>query len=406
MTVNQETIAQGTVTTPKGFLAGATCIGLKTAKGSLDLGMLYSEVPCMAAGMFTLNRVRAAPVILSQRHLESNRAQAIVVNSGCANACTGEQGMADAEEMAALTARKLGLSPGDILVAGTGIIGVALPMQIVRSGIEKVSLSEGDGHKLAKAIMTTDTVPKETALRLGLGPGDSEIAIGGVAKGAGMIHPDLATQLCFLTTDAAVEPGFLRDALKEAVDASFNMITVDGDTSPNDSVIILANGLAGNKTIAHGEPAADAFREALAGACTFLAKSLVRDGEGATSLIEVVVDGALTVAQARMGARTVAGSPLVKAAVYGSDPNWGRIIAALGRSGIEMVESKTDLYIRDICLVKAGVAEPFDEKHVKSLLGEPEVSIRACLNLGDGSATAWGCDLTEDYVRINSEYTT
>ena len=405
--MSTKSVPKGTITSPKGFLAGATYIGLKNSgMEALDLSILFSREPCVAAGLFTTNRVKAAPVVLSQQRLNGGRAQAIVVNSGCANACTGEQGVADAEEMAALTARKLDLVPEDVLVASTGIIGSLLPMDLVRNGIDKVALSEECGHDMARAITTTDTFPKEIAVRVEAGQGKNEITIGGIAKGAGMIHPDLATQLCFLSTDAAVEYDFLRESLKKAVDVSFNMITVDGDTSPNDTVIILANGLAGNPTIKNGGPGASEFEKALEDVCLFLAKWLVRDAEGATRLIEVTVDGALTVAQARMGARTIAGSQLVKAAVHGSDPNWGRIIAALGRSGVEMVESKTDIYIRDDCLVRSGVAASFDRQHVKSLLDEPEVSIRICLNLGDASATAWGCDLSEEYVTINSEYTT
>lgn len=405
--MNAKTIAQGTITSPKGFLAGATCTGLKNSeRESLDLGILYSRVPCAAAGVFTTNKVKAAPVVLCQRHLKDNRAQAIVVNSGCANACTGEQGMANAEEIASMTAKKLGLQTNEVLVASTGVIGTALPMERIRRGIENITTSSENGHKLARAIITTDTFPKEIALQIKLGQEESEITIGGIAKGAGMIHPDLATLLCFLTTDAAVAPGFLQKALKKAVDASFNMITVDGDTSPNDSVIILANGLVGNKLLENGGPGAEEFEKALEEVSLILAKEIVRDAEGATKTIEVTVDGALTIAQARSGARTVAGSPLVKAAVHGSDPNWGRIVAALGRSGVDMMESRIDLYIRDVCLVKAGGALPFDRHQVKSLLDDSEVPIRVCLNLGDASATAWGCDLSEEYVTINSEYTT
>ncbi|MEE8470022.1 MAG: bifunctional glutamate N-acetyltransferase/amino-acid acetyltransferase ArgJ [Dehalococcoidia bacterium] len=407
MPLNSETIAQGTVTSPKGFLAGATYVGLKNSGGeALDLGILYSKVPCAAAGVFTTSKIKAAPVLLCQRHLINNRAQSIVVNSGCANACTGEQGMLDAEEMAAITATKLGLPSEDVLVASTGIIGTALPMELVRNGIERVTPSTESGHRLARAIITTDTFPKEIAVRVRLEHEENELTIGGIAKGSGMIHPDLATLLCFLTTDAAVDPGFLQKSLKQAVDASFNMVTIDGDTSPNDSVIIMANGLAGNEVMDGGGPGAREFQEALEGVCLFLAKWIARDGEGATRLIEVTVDGAVTVAQARSGARTVASSPLVKAAVHGSDPNWGRIVAALGRSGVEMLESRIDLYVRGVCLVKNGVALPFDREHVKSLLDDSEVPIRVCLNLGEASATAWGCDLSEEYVTINSEYTT
>jgi len=407
MTSSSKSVSQGTITTPRGFLAGATYAGIKRPRGdSLDLGILFSEVPCVAAGVFTTNRVKAAPVILCQRHLESDEAQAIVVNSGCANACTGERGLADAEEVADIAAGKLGLLPQQVLVASTGLIGTALPMGLVRDGIEKVTLSGEGGHDLARAITTTDTFLKETGVQVMLEHGEGEIAIGGIAKGAGMIHPDLATLLCFLTTDAAVEPDFLKKALRKAVDVSFNMITIDGDTSPNDSVIILANGVAGNKIIESGGRGAQGFEKALEEVCIFLAKSIARDGEGATKLIEVTVDGALTAAQARSGARTVVGSPLVKAAVHGSDPNWGRIIAALGRSGVEMTESKIALYLDSLCLIKAGCALPFDHAQARSILDRAEVPIRICLNLGDGMATAWGCDLSEEYVTINSEYTT
>jgi glutamate N-acetyltransferase/amino-acid N-acetyltransferase len=404
--VNVKVIPGGTITSPKGFLAGATYIGLKTrGDNPLDLGILYSEVPCIAAGVFTTNRVKAAPVLLCQRNLRGNKAQAIVINSGCANACTGEQGMRHAEETAARAAKKLGMPLQHVLVASTGVIGKHLPMKQVSEGIRKVKLSPDGGHILAKAIMTTDTFPKEIAVRLKLRE-DGEVTIGGIAKGAGMIHPDMATLLCFIATDAAVSPTFLKKSLKNAVDASFNMITVDGDTSPNDSVIVLANGLAKNRVIKKGSPDAEAFEKALREVCLYLAKSIARDGEGATKLIQVTVEGALTVAEARSGARTIAGSALVKAAVHGSDPNWGRIIAALGRSGIKMEEERVDLYLDTICMMKGGCPQPFDKARAKSVLDRAGVPIRVCLNLGEASATAWGCDLSEEYVTINSEYTT
>ncbi len=404
--MNIKVIPDGTITSPRGFLAGATYIGLKTrGDNPLDLGILYSKVPCVAAGVFTTNRVKAAPVLLCQRNLRGNKAQAIVVNSGCANACTGEQGVKQAGETAALTAKRLGLPPQHVLVASTGVIGKHLPMKQVSEGIRKVKLSADGGHNLAKAIMTTDTFPKEIAVRLKLTEGE-EVTIGGIAKGAGMIHPDMATLLCFIATDAAVSPAFLKKALKNAVDASFNMITVDGDTSPNDSAIILANGLARNKVIKRGSPGAEAFEKALLEVCLYLAKSIARDGEGATRLIQVTVEGALTVFEARSGARTIAGSSLVKAAVHGSDPNWGRIIAALGRSGIKMDEARVDLYLDTICMMKGGCPQPFDKARAKSILDRAGIPIRVCLNLGEASATAWGCDLSEEYVTINSQYTT
>ncbi|MBM3156992.1 MAG: bifunctional glutamate N-acetyltransferase/amino-acid acetyltransferase ArgJ [Chloroflexi bacterium] len=397
---------EGTITSPKGFLAGATYIGLKKLGDEpLDLGILYSEAPCIAAGVFTANKVKAAPVLLCQRNLKGNNAQAIVINSGCANACTGEQGMKHAEQTAVQAAKKLGLSPQLVLVASTGVIGKQLPIKQVRDGIKKVKLSPDGGHTLAKAIMTTDTFPKEIAVHVKLGNGE-QITIGGIAKGAGMIHPNMATLLCFLTTDAAISPVFLKKALKNAVDASFNMITVDGDTSTNDSAIILANGLAKNKLINSGSPGAERFEQALREVCLYLAKSIARDGEGATKLIQVTVEGALTLAQARSGARAIAGSSLVKSAVHGSDPNWGRIIAALGRSGIEMQETRVDLYLDNLCMMKAGQPLPLDKKKAKSILDRAGVPIRVCLNLGSASATAWGCDLSEEYVAINSEYTT
>ena len=405
--MSAKVIHGGTITSPQGFLAGATYAGIKS-KGDnlLDLGILCSEVPCVAAGVFTANKIKAASVLLCQRNLNGKQAQAIVVNSGCANACTSQQGMTDAEEMAALAARNLGLLPEEVLVASTGVIGKQLPMKQIRDGIESIVLSSEGGHTLAKAIITTDTAPKEIAVQVNLGRGESEITIGGIAKGAGMIHPDMATLLCFLATDAAVSPAFLKKALQRAVDASFNMITVDGDTSPNDSAIILANGLAGNKVLKSGSPRAEEFEEALTEVCLFLAKSIARDGEGATKLIQITVEGALTMAQARSGARIVAGSSLVKSAIHGSDPNWGRIIAALGRSGVDMEETKVDLYLDSLCLMKEGHPLPFDKAQAKSILDRAGVPIRICLNLGDATATAWGCDLSEEYVTINSEYTT
>ncbi|HEY48925.1 MAG TPA: bifunctional glutamate N-acetyltransferase/amino-acid acetyltransferase ArgJ [Dehalococcoidia bacterium] len=407
MTSNLDFISTGTITTPLGFLAGATYAGIKSPSDSaLDLGILYSEAHCAAAGVFTTNRIKAAPVTLCQRNLKDSRAQAIVVNSGCANACTGEQGLAYAAETASLTAEKLGLTPEAVLVASTGVIGRALPMELVRNSIDRITLSREGGHDLAKSITTTDRFPKETAVQTNLGHEKTAIAIGGIAKGSGMIHPNLATLLCFLATDAAVEPEFLKEALRKAVDVSFNMVTIDGDTSPNDSVIILANGLSGSEMIESNKPGSEEFEKALEAVCLSLAKLIAGDGEGATRLIEVNVEGALTVTDARMGARAIAGSSLVKSAVHGSDPNWGRIIAALGRSGVEMTESKTDLYLDNLCLMKGGCPQSFDRAQARAILNGAEVPVRICLNIGDAAATAWGCDLSQEYVTINSEYTT
>jgi len=402
--VEPKLVPKGTITSAKGFLAGAVSAGLKTKGEQItDLGILFSEAPAVAAGMFTTNKIKAAPVILCQRHLAKRSAQAIIVNSGYANACTGEQGTRDAIEMANLAAKKLGISAQDVLVASTGVIGACLPVEHIRAGVERVTPSAEGGHELAKAITTTDAAPKELAVTFNIS--GSEIIIGGIAKGAGMIHPNLATLLCFLATDAAVDPDFLQLALKKAVDVSFNMITIDGDTSPNDTVLLLANGLAGNEVIADGLPA-EMFQGALDEICLYLARQVVKGGEGATKLIEVRVEGASSVAEARLAARAIAASPLVKTAVHGCDPNWGRIIAALGRSGSQVEEAKLDLFLADVCLMEKGKPTPFDRERAKAILGQDEVNIRLCLNLGGGEATAWGCDLSEEYVKINSEYTT
>lgn len=398
-----EFIPEGTITSPRGFRAGAAYVGLKKeAEHALDLGILSSEAPCVAAALFTTNRIKAAPIVFCQQRLQGGRAAALVVNSGCANAFTGEQGLRDAAEMAGLAAERIGLSPEDVLVASTGVIGEKLPMQLIRPGIEQMVLSTEGGHSLVRAMMTTDTVPKEVAARVD----GSGFIIGGVAKGSGMIHPDLATMLCFLTTDAAVDLDFLRSALRKAVDISFNMISVDGDTSTNDMVLIMANGLAGNRPISPDSRQAGIFQQALDRVCIHLAKSIARDGEGASQLIEVTVSGAPAVAEARVAARTIVSSLLVKTAVYGSDPNWGRIVAAVGRSGVEVVESKINLYIGDTCVVREGNPLPFDKRSVVEVLKKSEVSIGLHLNLGMASATAWGCDLSEEYVVINSQYTT
>jgi len=382
-------VHNGTVTTPKGFSAGAISCGIKEG-GFADLGILYSDVPCVAAGVFTTNKVKAAPVVLSQKHLGNGKAQAVVVNAGCANACTGAQGDLDAVDMATFAANKLALSPEEVVVASTGVIGVTLPMDAVERGISKVQLTPDGGHELALAIMTTDSRPKEVAVDIG------GIKIGGVAKGAGMIHPDMATMLCFITTDADVEPEYLSKTLKKAVDASFNMISVDGDTSTNDMVLVLANGLA-------GKPKPEDFEAALQAVCTYLARCIASDGEGCTRLIEVRIEKAKTLAEARMAARTVASSTLVKTAMHSGDPNWGRIVAAIGRSGVDFVESKVDLYLNDVCILKGGACQSSGDREI--ITGN-EVCITVSLNVGEGQATAWGCDLSEEYVTINSEHTT
>ncbi len=393
----------GTVTSPEGFFAGAVSAGInKRAAGKLDLAVLFSETPCTAAGVFTTSQLKGAPVQLTRQRLEKGRA--VVVNSGCSNSFTGEHGLVDAAEVASLVAGGIGISPEEVLVASTGVIGVPLPMRLIRPAVEMIIMSREGGHDLAKAMMTTDTIPKETAVSVRLG--ESRFTIGGTAKGSGMIHPNMATLLCFLTTDAAVERGFLQGALKRAVDASFNMVSIDGDTSPSDMVLILANGLAGGQPITAGSPLASAFEQALERVCLHLARLIAADGEGATRLIEVTVDGAADLAQARWAARAVVSSALVKTAVHGADPNWGRVVAAVGRSGAEMEETKIDLYLGDIQVVKAGRALKSGRREINRLLKGEEVNLRVSLNLGEGRATAWGCDLSGEYVAINSKYMT
>jgi len=403
MKAESELNPSGGISSPRGFRAGATSAGIKYgSQGALDLCMLHSEVPCTAAAMFTCNMVKAAPVILCQQRLKEGKISALVVNSGYANACTGKQGMADALEMTVLTAKHLGIVPEEVLVASTGVIGVPLPMERIRTGIPKVVLSADGGHDLARAIMTTDTVPKEVSVRAS----EATFTIGGVAKGSGMVHPDMATLLCFLTTDAKIETAFLKQALQEAVAVSFNMVSIDGDTSTNDMVLIMANGLAGGGVIMQGSREAEVFQQALNQACIFLARAIARDGEGSTRLLEVTVSGAASIADARLVARTIVSSPLVKAAVHGCDPNWGRILAAAGRSRAKLIPERLELSIGEICMVKNGCPVSFDEEQVVKSLGCDEVSIAVDLNVGSAEAIAWGCDLSEEYVTINSDYTT
>ena len=400
-----EPIPEGTVTTPKGFRAGTTYAGLKNpGDGVLDLGILAAEGACTATGVFTQNLVVASPVTLSRANLVSGQARAIVVNSGIANAAVGEQGLIDAKEMARLAAEKVGVNPNDVLVCSTGVIGVELPMGIVQRGIESIQLpASGGGHELARAMMTTDTKAKEVAVSVSVE--GREVRVGGVCKGAAMIHPNMATMLAFVTTDAPVDQACLTRVLKNAVNDSFNMITIDGDTSTNDSVIFFASGEAGGPTISGGG-AEDAFQEAVSFVCKTLAKAIAADGEGSTTLVEVVIEGARTEEDARQAARTVAGSTLLKTAVYGRDPNWGRAIAALGRSGVAIDPTKLALWVNEICVLDEGKPIPFFKEAAVATMRNPEVRILTKLGLGDASATAWTCDLTEEYVRLNSAYTT
>jgi glutamate N-acetyltransferase/amino-acid N-acetyltransferase len=395
----------GTVTSPGGFLAGAVSAGInKRAAGKLDLAVLFSETPCTAVGVFTTSQLQGAPVVLTRQRLEKGRTRAIVVNSGCSNSFTGEKGMVDAAEVTSLVAQGLGIEAEEVLVASTGVIGVPLPMKQIRVSLGQITMSPEGGHDLARAMMTTDTMPKETAVSVKVG--EKGFTVGGVAKGSGMIHPNMATLLCFLTTDAAVERGFLGSALGKAVEASFNMVSVDGDTSPSDMVLLLANGRAGGEPISADSQQAEAFQQALEQVCIYLARLVAADGEGASKLIEVAVDGAADLSQARRAARAVVSSALVKAAIHGADPNWGRVVAAVGRSGADMDESKIDLYLGDIQVIKAGGSLKAGKREVAQILSGKEIDLRLNLNFGSGRATAWGCDLSEEYVAINSKYMT
>ncbi len=397
------------VLAPKGFQAGATYCGLKTyGPGKLDLGLLVSSASCSAAGVYTQSLVKAAPVLLDSEITGQGTAQAIIFNAGIANACTGEQGYYDAQEMQRLAGQKLGISPDHILVTSTGVIGHMLPMEKIRAGVEAITLTEGEaaGTQASFCIMTTDTRPKRAVARF---QWDGKVCfIGGMCKGAGMIHPNMATMLCYLTTDVAATPNFLQSVLSELAQETFNMITVDGDTSTNDTVLLLANGLSGTPELGNGAPPEkeQVFKDALREVMIYLAKEIARDGEGATKLMEVWVRGAASIKEARLTVRTIAGSMLTKSAVYGGDPNWGRILAAAGRSGANFDPTKSDIYIGDVPLMLAGTPQPFEKSQAQAALTGPEVYITVDLHAGDAEAVGWGCDLTQEYVVINSEYET
>jgi glutamate N-acetyltransferase / amino-acid N-acetyltransferase len=394
----------GGITTPAGFLAGAVYAGIKTAgEGKLDLAIVASDRPAVAAAMFTKNAVKGDAVIVSQEHARNGRARAIIVNAGVSNVANGPQGRLDAEEMCALAAAKLGIDAAEVLVGSTGVIGRPLPMPRIRDGVPAIELRASGGHDFARAIMTTDTHPKTIAVRFRAG--GHAYAIGAVAKGVGMIHPNMATMFCFLTTDAAVEPRFLKRSLRAAVDDSLNMISVDGDTSTSDTAAILANGAAGGRAIDASHPAAPGFERALRFVCIDMAKMLARDGEGAEKLIEVRIEGAATQRDARAAARTVTASPLVKTAVHGNDPNWGRLMMAVGRSGARINLDRARAWLGGT-MVFRGQPLPFDEAHATEELRGETVLLRVDLGAGRAAATAWGCDMTPEYVHINSDYTT
>jgi glutamate N-acetyltransferase/amino-acid N-acetyltransferase len=390
------------VTAPLGFRAAAVAAGIKP--GRPDLALVASDAPATAAGVFTTNLAQAAPVLVSRAHLAAGRARAIVVNAGCANAGTGEQGLADARQTAESVARAVGCRSEEVLVASTGVIGVRLPMDRVRKGIAEAArrLSREGGADAARAILTTDTRPKQVAVEFAVG--EATCVVGGMAKGAGMIAPHMATLLAFFTTDAAVSAPLLRRALAEAVGESLNRITVDGDTSTNDCALVLASGARPAPPIEREGPVYDAFRGALAAAARRLAEMLVRDGEGATRIAEVRVEGARTAKDADRVARTVAESPLVKTALHGGDPNWGRILAAVGRAGIPLDAGRISIWIGDVHVAEGGAARGYDEKQAATAMREDPVRLRIRLGEGEASGWLWTSDFSRGYVDINAHY--
>ena len=385
-----------------GFEAAGIAAGLKK-KNKKDLGLIFSKVPANVAGMFTRNRVKAAPVILDIERIKSGVCQAIIVNSGNANCCTGEQGVRDAETMASLSASELGISKDLVLVASTGVIGEPLPIEKIKTAIPDLvgSLQTEGIPDLAKSIMTTDTVPKMVSGQ-GVVEGKS-FTVTGVAKGAGMIRPDMATMLCFVCTDVNAAPEVLKEVLVSAIDRSFNRITIDGDTSTNDTVLMMANGLSG--AVIENPGHKEIFQKVLNRIFLDLAKQLVRDGEGVTKLVEIIVRGAASDSDARKVADTVAHSPLVKTAFFGEDANWGRIIGAVGRAGVDVDPDRIDLYFDDVQMVKAGMGcGKSVEAEATKVLKKSEFTVAVHLNMGQGFGSIITCDFSIDYVKINADY--
>ncbi len=389
---------------PKGFLFSTAEAAIKKP-GRKDLALIYSERESVVAGMFTSNAVKAAPVKLDMKRIKSGKGRAIIVNSGNANACTAEQGMKDAMEMTELTAEALELKSGSVYVCSTGVIGAPMPMQRIRSKISGLSESLGRSsiEDVAAAIMTTDTFPKIVSRKIKVD--GAFITITGVCKGAGMICPDMATMLCFIITDASIERSALDSALRKAVEQSFNLITVDGDMSTNDTVLMMANGMADNALIGESSAAFERFSSALSQITLELGRLIIKDGEGASKFVKVVVRNARNHEEAKRGAFAIANSMLVKTALYGNDANWGRILAALGYSGVAISEDKTDIMLNGVRVTNKGKSTGKDKEANARLKGK-EITIVADLHLGKGAATVLTCDLTEEYVKINAEYRT
>ena len=403
-------IIEGGVTAAKGFEAAAAAAEIKY-KGRTDMALIYSEKPCKTAGTFTTNVVKAAPVKWDRAVVESKvKSQAVIVNSGIANACTGEEGIGYCRETAQEAAKILGVDAEGVLVGSTGVIGMQLPIDRIKAGIAKLAEAKGsaisNGTEAAKAIMTTDTEKKEAAVTIEIG--GKTVTIGGMAKGSGMIHPDMCTMLSFITTDAKISKKALQKALSADIRDTYNMISVDGDTSTNDTVLLLANGMAGNEKIKADTPEYDLFLEALHYVNETLAKKIAGDGEGATALFEAKIIGASTKEQAKTLAKSIVCSNLTKAAIAGHDANWGRILCAMGYSGADFDPEKVDLYFESkagkLKIIENGVALDYSEKKATEILSQPEITATADIKEGGAEAAAWGCDLTHGYIDINADY--
>lgn len=403
-------IIKGGVTAAKGFEAACTAAGLKY-KDRTDMALVYSQVPCVCAGTFTTNVVKAAPVKWDQKVVKGGKkSQAVIVNSGIANACTGEEGYGYCQETAQKAAEVLGVDADGVLIGSTGVIGRQMPIEKLKKGIEALGEKKQDslenGTAAAKAIMTTDTAEKELAVTIEAG--GKTVTIGGMAKGSGMIHPNMCTMLAFITTDAVISKEALQSALSEDVPDTYNMISVDGDTSTNDTVLLLANGLAENEEIQYGTEDYDKFKEALHVINEYLAKKIAGDGEGATALFEAKIVGAETKEQAKILAKAIVCSNLTKTAIAGHDANWGRILCAMGYSGAQFDPEKVDLFFESsagtIQIIENGTAVDYSEEEATKILSQPEVTARADVKMGEMTASAWGCDLTHGYIEINADY--
>lgn len=398
----------GGVTAPKGFLASGIYCGIKQGSVKKDLALIYSEVPAKASGMFTKNKVKGAPIYICKDHLSNKKAQAIIINSGNANTCTGDDGLSKAKKMTALQAKALNLKADDVLVASTGVIGVPLNIDAIKDGIPLLTekLSKSGNQDAASAIMTTDTFMKELAAEFYIG--DTKVTLGTMAKGSGMIEPNMGTMLSFITTDISISPQLLDEALKSTVTITYNRVSVDGDTSTNDSIFILANGQANNPTITEKDENYYTFVNVLKEINTIMAKNIAKDGEGATKLLECQVIGAATEKDAVLFGKSVINSSLVKTAMFGSDANWGRILCALGYANVDFDPEKVDVSFEscagEIEVCKNGSSVAFDEHKAKKVLDQKEIIIKINLSQGECTAYVWGCDLSYEYVKINGDY--